>query len=96
MRWTRTDRAIAGFTALYLLIALAGVMGGANSEVSDRTTRVLLEAANFDRGVRDPAGSGAADQCQPEAAKGQGSVLDTRPANQARQGRAGEGEGVGR
>lgn len=28
-------------------IALAGVMGGANSEVSDRTTTVLLEAAHF-------------------------------------------------
>lgn len=30
-------------------VALAGVMGGANSEVSANTTRVLLEAANFDR-----------------------------------------------
>ena len=29
-------------------IALAGVMGGLDSEVSERTTRVLLEAAQFD------------------------------------------------
>jgi phenylalanyl-tRNA synthetase beta chain len=29
-------------------VALAGVMGGAESEVSDRTTNILLEAANFD------------------------------------------------
>jgi len=29
-------------------IALAGVMGGANTEVSDGTTRILLEAAYFD------------------------------------------------
>jgi phenylalanyl-tRNA synthetase beta chain len=29
-------------------IALAGVMGGENTEVGDRTTSVLLEAANFD------------------------------------------------
>ncbi len=29
-------------------IAVGGVMGGANTEVGDRTTTVLLEAANFD------------------------------------------------
>jgi len=29
-------------------VALAGIMGGADSEVTDRTTRVLLESANFD------------------------------------------------
>jgi phenylalanyl-tRNA synthetase beta chain len=29
-------------------IALAGVMGGADTEVSDKTTHVLLESANFD------------------------------------------------
>jgi phenylalanyl-tRNA synthetase beta chain len=29
-------------------IALAGVMGGAETEVSDKTARVLLESANFD------------------------------------------------
>jgi phenylalanyl-tRNA synthetase beta chain len=29
-------------------VAIAGVMGGATSEVSDRTTQVLLEAATFD------------------------------------------------
>ncbi len=29
-------------------IAVGGVMGGANTEVSDRTSTVLLEAANFD------------------------------------------------
>ncbi|MBU7318598.1 phenylalanine--tRNA ligase subunit beta [Paenibacillus oleatilyticus] len=28
-------------------VAIAGVMGGANSEVSDGTTRILLESANF-------------------------------------------------
>lgn len=28
-------------------VALAGIMGGANSEVTERTTRVLLEAASF-------------------------------------------------
>jgi len=30
-------------------VALAGVMGGANSEVNNETTRVLLESAHFDR-----------------------------------------------
>ncbi len=30
-------------------IAIAGVMGGANSEVNDETTTILLEAAYFDR-----------------------------------------------
>lgn len=29
-------------------VALAGVMGGANSEVTDTTTRILLESAKFD------------------------------------------------
>jgi len=29
-------------------VAIAGIMGGANSEVTERTTSVLLEAANFD------------------------------------------------
>lgn len=29
-------------------VALAGVMGGANSEVNDRTTTILLESAHFD------------------------------------------------
>ena len=29
-------------------VAVAGVMGGADSEVSDATTTILLEAANFD------------------------------------------------
>lgn len=39
-------------------VALAGVMGGANSEVHDETTRVLLEAAVFDpRAVRATARS---------------------------------------
>lgn len=32
MRWTRTDRAIAGFTALYLLVALAGAITTGNAE----------------------------------------------------------------
>lgn len=32
-------------------VALAGVMGGANSEVSSSTTRILLEAAKFDGGL---------------------------------------------
>ena len=32
-------------------IGLAGVMGGQNSEVSERTTRVLLESAYFDPGT---------------------------------------------
>jgi phenylalanyl-tRNA synthetase beta chain len=37
-------------------VALAGVMGGANSEVDDRTTRVLLESAHFEpTGVRRTA-----------------------------------------
>src|SRR5205823_1452362 len=37
-------------------VALAGVMGGATSEVSDRTTRILLESAVFDpAGVRRTA-----------------------------------------
>ncbi|MFL5454530.1 MAG: phenylalanine--tRNA ligase subunit beta [Myxococcales bacterium] len=37
-------------------VALAGVMGGATSEVSDRTTRILLESAVFDPpGVRRTA-----------------------------------------
>ncbi len=31
-------------------IAIAGVMGGANTEVSDRTTRILLESAYFNPG----------------------------------------------
>ncbi len=30
-------------------VALAGIMGGAESEVTERTTSVLLESANFDR-----------------------------------------------
>lgn len=29
-------------------IALAGIMGGANSAISDKTTRIILEAAHFD------------------------------------------------
>ncbi|MFC1965059.1 phenylalanine--tRNA ligase subunit beta [Chloroflexota bacterium] len=29
-------------------VAIAGVMGGANSEVTERTTSILLESANFD------------------------------------------------
>ena len=32
-------------------LAIAGVMGGADSEVSDETTTILLEAAYFDRNV---------------------------------------------
>jgi phenylalanyl-tRNA synthetase beta chain len=37
-------------------VALAGVMGGASSEVSDRTTSVLLEAATFEpRAIRRTA-----------------------------------------
>lgn len=32
-------------------VAIAGVMGGADSEVSDATTNILLESANFDRVV---------------------------------------------
>lgn len=31
-------------------VAVAGVMGGANSEISDKTTNVLLESANFSPG----------------------------------------------
>lgn len=31
-------------------IAIAGVMGGANTEISDRTKNVLIESANFDPG----------------------------------------------
>ncbi|MCX6144066.1 MAG: phenylalanine--tRNA ligase subunit beta, partial [Ignavibacteriales bacterium] len=31
-------------------IAIAGVMGGANTEISDQTTNVLIESANFDPG----------------------------------------------
>ena len=29
-------------------VALAGIMGGARSEITDATTTVMLEAANFD------------------------------------------------
>ncbi len=37
-------------------VALAGVMGGGNSEITERTTRVLFECATFDpRGVRRAA-----------------------------------------
>ncbi|MCB6745902.1 phenylalanine--tRNA ligase beta subunit-related protein, partial [Anaerostipes hadrus] len=32
-------------------VAMAGVMGGANSEVSETTTNVLLESAYFDAGT---------------------------------------------
>ena len=46
------DRELAADTLLITddtgPIALAGVMGGLDSEVSERTTRVLLEAAQFD------------------------------------------------
>ena len=31
-------------------VAIAGVMGGANSEISNKTTSVLIESANFDPG----------------------------------------------
>ena len=40
-------------------IAIAGIMGGEETEVSERTTNVLLEAANFEP-VVDPALVGAA------------------------------------
>jgi phenylalanyl-tRNA synthetase beta chain len=54
------DRQLAGDDLLITTgdepIAIAGVMGGAHSEVSDRTTAVLLEAAAFDpAGVRRTA-----------------------------------------
>ena len=58
--FTTLDGAVHTLTPADLLIrdatrgiALAGVMGGANSEIKDDTTAIVLEAANFDgAGVR--------------------------------------------
>src|SRR6202012_1198532 len=58
--------------------SIAGVMGGARSEVSDDTTRVLMEAANWDGanihrtslklGLRSEASTRFEKQLQPEQA----------------------------
>ena len=46
------DRTLKGDTLMICdaekAVAIAGVMGGANTEISERTTTVLLESANFD------------------------------------------------
>ena len=57
-RWRERARVAAGTTVIAdgaQPTALAGVMGGRDSEVTDTTTDILLEVANFDATVRAPA-----------------------------------------
>ncbi len=45
----KLDPSILVIADAHRAVALAGIMGGADSEVSDLTTDILLEAAHFDR-----------------------------------------------
>ncbi len=53
-------------------VAIAGVMGGANSEVAPETTNILLESANFDRASirRTVAGMGLRSEASMRFEKG--------------------------
>ena len=56
-------------------IALAGVIGGMDSAISEKTTRVVLESANFQASShpQDLVGHQAADRCLHAVREGAGS-----------------------